>query len=63
MPEDLLISTLDAPGNIPAARFAHQAQHLFVYVIDTTVAGPLNTDLLSDHTLTKFNHLLPVHNE
>jgi hypothetical protein len=54
---------MGTPRNIPVARFAHQAQHLFVHVIDAAVAGPLDIDLLSDHTLTNVDYLLPVHGE
>jgi hypothetical protein len=45
--QDLLVAALDAPGDQPAAGFAHQLQHFFVHVIDPAVAGPLDVDVLS----------------
>ena len=61
--EDLLVGALDAPGDQPAARLAHHGQHLFVHIVDTAVAGPLDLEAPLEDQFAQLHHMLAVDRE
>ena len=61
--QDLFVGTFDAPRDKPAARLAHQSQHLFIHIVDATVAGPLDLDLAAEDLFTERHHMFAIDGE
>ena len=61
--QNLLVRAFDAPGNKPAARPAHELQHLPIHEIHPAIAGPFDIKARVQDPLRDAHDVIPVHRE